>query len=344
MAAESGDAASPLIRALEEAPHGFAFFQAVRLLEARLPGAPRLGEAGPAGEEAVRLRPASELAFPAADVAAVARREGGMGPPYALVTAILGLYGAGSPLPAYYSEEILRAEAAGEDDPVRLFLDVLNHRLLSLLYAAWAKYRWEFRFAADASDRVSRQVLGLAGLPDAATREAVGLPPARLLRYAGVLLQRPRGASLVAGAVSDYFEDVPVRVRECVPRWVRLAPEDRLRLGRASSRLGEETVLGSAVPDRGGKCRIEVGPLDLERYRAFLPGGRFWEPLGRLVRLLLADPLEWDLELGLRGEEVPPLRLVSGEGAVRLGRTSWLQGEAAAEDRRELFEAPPRAA
>lgn len=342
MAAESGDAAPALIRALEEAPHGFSFFQAVRLLERSRPGAARVGAAGPVEQEAVRLRPSSALAFPAADVSAVERIEGEPGPRWRLSTALLGLYGAASPLPAHYSEDVLRAEAAGDDDPGRLFLDVPNHRLLSLLYAAWAKYRWEFTYEAGATDRTSRQVLGFAGVAEEAAREAAGLPPARLLRYAGVLLQRPRGATLVAGAVSDYFGGVPARVEQCVPRWVRLRPEERLRLG--ASRLGEDGVLGGAVPDRGGKCRLEIGPLDLEDFDAFLPGGSAWRPLGRLVPLLLDDPLEWDLRLSLRGRAVPPLRLVTGEGAVRLGRTSWLGGDGAAGERSEIFEAPPRAA
>jgi type VI secretion system protein ImpH len=340
MASEGGETSHPLVRALEEEPAGFTFFQAIRLLEQAHPETVPLGESGPASREVVRLRPTSSLAFPTSDLSAVTCRRSGE-PPYEIETPIFGLYGPSSPLPAFYSEDILKRELLGESDPVRMFLDVLNHRLLALLFRAWSKYRWEFTFQAGAIDRTSQYLLGLVGLATEGLRERVGLPAGRLLRYAGFVSQRPRGAVFLGGVLSDYFDNVPAEVEPCVLRWVEISVEDQNRIGIASSTLGADLLIGKSAPDRTGKCRIRLGPMSRARYEQFLPGGSLSLTLGALVRFLLPDPLVYDLRLVLKGSEVPMLRVSGGSDAARLGLTSWVRHDLTSPDASELFPAPP---
>ncbi len=339
MAGPGGETVHPLIRALEEEPGGFSFFQAVRLLHQAQPDAVSVGGLGPPAREAVRLRPSSSLAFSAASVTGCASRPGG-GPRYRLTTPVLGLYGANGPLPSFYSEEIVQRETVEEDDPVRLFLDVLNHRLLSLLYRAWSKYRWAFTFEPGARDPISGHLLDLLGVGGEALRATVGVPAARLLRYAGVITQRPRSATAIAGALSDWLGGVPVRVEQCVLRWVTLEPAQRTKLGLANATLGEDTMLGERVRDRAGKCRVVVGPLGLPAYLAFLPSAPERPPFDALLRFLLPDPWACELRPLLAASEVPELRLSAGPEAARLGWTSWLRRDPAAGDKGELFALP----
>jgi type VI secretion system protein ImpH len=340
MASEGGETSHPLIRALEEEPYGFTFFQAIRMLEQAHPDTVPVGEAGPASAEVVRLRPTSSLDFPTADVTWVNRRSG-EGPPFELETPIFGLYGPTSPLPSFYSEDILRRELLGESDPVRLFLDVMNHRLLALLYRAWSKYRWQFTFQPGATDRTSSYLFGLVGLATDGLRERVGLPAGRLLRYAGFLSQKPRGAVFLAGVVSDYFDNVPAVLEQCVLRWVDVPVEDQNRIGAANTTLSRDLIVGERVRDRTGKCRLALGPMEYAQYDAFLPSGRFHEPLGSLVRFLLPDPLVWDLRLVIKGTEVPMFRVSMGQEAARLGWTSWVRHDLVSPDEGEIFPAPP---
>jgi type VI secretion system protein ImpH len=337
MAPPGGEAAPDLIRELEREPHGFSFFQAMRLLEQASPGAVRVGQLGPVAQESVRLRPSTSLGFQAADVTEIARRDGDP-PRWELTTTVLGLYGANSPLPSFYSEAILRAEIALDDDPARVFMDVINHRVLSLLYAAWSKYRWEFTFEPVAVDRTSQRLLGLLGLATDGLREAIGLPASRLLRYAGTLSLRPRGAAAIGGVISDFFGGVPARVEQCIARWVRIEGPDQNRAGVLNCTLGSDLTLGESVHDFMGKCRIEIGPMDLSTFELFLPEGPYSGDLAALVAIVLQDPLAWDLRL--RGEEVPMLALRGDGSAARLGWTSWLRSEPESPDRGELFYAP----
>jgi type VI secretion system protein ImpH len=342
VAGEDRRADHPLIRRLEREARQFSFFQAVRLLQRASAEAVPVGYRGPANAEAVRLRPTSSMAFQSADVLRVERREAD-GPAHKLTCTLVGLYGASSGLPAYYSEDILGYETqnAPDLDPARLFLDVLNHRLLSLLYRSWEKYRWAFRFEADAADQISREMLALLGIGTEAVERAVGVPAARLLRYAGFITQRPKGAVSLAGVLSDYFGGPQVQISECVLRWVTLPERDRCRLGQSNSTLSSDLVLGESVQDEGGKFRIHLGPFEADpRFESFLPDTQNAADLGALVRLLVPDPLDYDVELRIRGPHVPEPRIASDDSAARLGWTCWLLSESAL-DKTEIFPAPP---
>ena len=105
----------------------FSFFQLVRLLERGARPATRVGHEGPAAGEALRFRPDTSLAFPASDVTDLSVIEGAgtTRARFRLTTTFLGLYGATSPLPSFYGEDILRADE--DNDRVRAFLDIFHH-------------------------------------------------------------------------------------------------------------------------------------------------------------------------------------------------------------------------
>ena len=41
-----------------------------------------------------------------------------------------------------------------------------------------------------------------------------------------------------------------------------------------STQVGSGAVVGDAVWDRQGRVRVRIGPVSLEQYNDFLPGGR----------------------------------------------------------------------
>jgi type VI secretion system protein ImpH len=120
--------------------------------------------------------------------------------------------------------------------------------------------------------------------------------------------------------LEDYF-GVPVRVREFVGHWMTLGPGERTRLSQPGAQLGAGAVLGGAVWDRQHKFRLEIGPLTLKQYEAFLPGERQTEALAAWVRMYTCMEFEWDVRLQLEAGEVPALTL--GRSG-RLGWTTWL--------------------
>jgi type VI secretion system protein ImpH len=76
--------------------------------------------------------------------------------------------------------------------------------------------------------------------------------------------------------------------------------------------------------------------MSLKEFMRFLPTGRTMAQVRELVRLYLVDELEFDIEVWLRGDEVPPAQMGAGAGAM-LGWTTWpLTG--ASPDRAVVFQ------
>ncbi|MGQ9366155.1 type VI secretion system baseplate subunit TssG [Azospirillum sp. ST 5-10] len=310
--------------ALAEEPERFAFFQAVRLLERALPAAAPVGGLGPAEEEGVRFRAAATLGFPTADVLALeaGRHAGGDDPLWRMTVSFLGLYGPASPLPPHYTENLLRG---GEDEAQNVldFLDLFNHRFVALFYRAWLKYRHALRYEPGATDEPSRQLLALAGLGDPAVRADDGLDWPRLLPLVGLLALRRRSAATAERILAAYFEGVPVRIEQWVPRRAPVLREQQACLGRHACTLGADTVAGRSVRDLCGRFRVVLGPLDRATFDSFLPGTPRHGALCRLIRLVADDHLTADVALVLDRGEAPEARLGSRVNG-RLGLGTWL--------------------
>jgi type VI secretion system protein ImpH len=316
----------------------FDFFQLVHLLETWQQGS-RIGGAGPYRAEALRLHPDDALAFSPADVRRVEEpdeEERRRGEPWShrVTVNFMGLYGVASPSPVYLSELIGFTDVDAAE--LKDFLDLFNHRLLSLFYRAWLKYRYPYRYEAGARDEVSGYLLSLIGLGDPAVRRRTGLPEAKLLRYLGLLALRTRPPVGLELLVADYLR-VATKVEQRVLRWVAIPKERRNRIGTANCRLGVDLSVGERVPDRAGKFRLSLGPLHLAEYVALLPGTTRFATACALARLWAGERFDHDVELILRREEVPELQLAPAAPA-RLGWTSWVtSGPGVAEDPRVVL-------
>lgn len=167
------------------------------------------------------------------------------------------------------------------------------------------------------------QLFALVGLSGEAIRSAPELNWKRLLPYLGLLSLRAHSAALIESVLRYYFKHAELNIEQCLERRVEILGEQRNRLGLANSQLGESLVLGERVRDRGGKFRIHIRQLDWNRFHEFLPIGSGYQPLCALVRFTLRDPLDYDLRLELRPDEIRELR-IGADNNCRLGWTSWL--------------------
>jgi type VI secretion system protein ImpH len=305
--------------------HGrqFDFYQAVRVLLALQPDATTPGQNGQISREAIRFRANASLGFPASDVESVERETttGSALPPYAMTVNFLGLIGPASPLPAYYTEEVIRADP--DAAMAQHFLDMFHHRFTSFVYRSWEKYRYIQQYRPGARDAFSNRMFALIGLGHRQLRQEGKLEWARLLPYLGLLGMKVRSASLLSSVVSHYFGGVPVSVQEYVRQKTAIDPMQRNSLGVANCALGVNGMLGEKVYDVNTKFRLRLGALDFDAYSEFLPNGSDYAALRELVRFTLIDPFEYDVELLLRAENVPSTTLAV-DNPCRLGHSTWL--------------------
>jgi type VI secretion system protein ImpH len=339
MPSETWTEDNPFVELVLRRSREFDFFQLLHLIERLERDAAPIGHQGPAGDEPVRLRPALNLAFPCGDLGE-ARWLDNLGNGHLQVTTtFLGLYGSDSPLPAHFTEALLRER--DEDQRVRQFIDLFHHRLLSLLYRVWKKYRYYVTFKTDGSDPISQVVRGFLGIGTPHLDESLELSPLRLFRYVGLLSQRPRSAAGLIGQLADFFDGIDFDMEQCVGRWIWIQPNDRNSLGVEKCQLGENFLLGERIFDRSGKFRVKVGPVGFDDYARFLPTGSAAAELAEIVSFYCEDPLEHDIEVTLRGEEVPETPLGEPGLLGRLSWTTWLKSQPS-EDKSVIFSAAPR--
>ena len=321
MASEAGRPIAGLRDQLEDSPEQFSLFQALRLLEFSQEGAPPIGLRGPFEREAVRLRSDPSLSFPKSSVVAVERetnptngRERAV-----LTTPILGLYGPDSPLAEHVTEDILHERE--DETAVRDFLDIINHRLMGLLYRSWSHYRLYVQCRQWGEDSLSRQ---LEALIDLKGQQPEALGDESLMPVMGLLMQRPRSASGLETLLGYFFPGVRMRIKQCIPRTVLVASEQRSALGAANASLGKNTFMGQKVFDTTGKFRVVVELSGNSQLGDFQAGGASYARLAALTDLWCQDALDWELELILREQDVTLASISSLSPTTRLGVNSWL--------------------
>jgi type VI secretion system protein ImpH len=348
---ELPDTAPPAER-LFAAPQQFDFFQAVRLLEALQPGRRGVGSDASPRDEIVRFEAALGAAFPASSIAdlAPARDDDDQRRAPRMSVAFMGLTGPSGVLPAHYTELLWRLQRdvrTPEKEAVRAWFDLFNHRLVSLFHRAWEKYRpfvayQRGEYREPAPDTFTQGLLSLAGIPRERDRPDPHAPsrayrlPRALLRYAGLLAQRPRNVANLNTLLNDFFA-LPIEIVQFQGEWIALACDQQMQLG-LSGVLGCDAVVGPRVWHRQGKIRLRIGPLSREQFERLLPQGdpsREEEPrlgeIAAVTRFYLGPAIDFDLQLVLRGEDVPMAHLGNAP-ASRLGWNAWLPG-ASAHDR-----------
>src|SRR4051812_40371430 len=140
MASAGGRADPSLEQTLFEEPYRFDFFQAIRLLERLRPELATVGREGPPVREIVRFLAHLSLKFPPSPIHQLERREQASVAP-AMTVNFLGLTGPSGVLPHVYTELMMERVRHGDRSLVD-FLDLFNHRLISLFYRAWEKHHF----------------------------------------------------------------------------------------------------------------------------------------------------------------------------------------------------------
>jgi type VI secretion system protein ImpH len=337
---------------LRDDPYGYDFFQAVRLLQLMDPEAAEVGHAGPVDAEAVRFRALASTSFPPSMIADLRSPPDNPKAAPTMTVSFLGLIGPKGVLPQHYTELVMRQELSKDRDKgaLRAWFDLFNHRLIGLFYRAWEKYRFFIGYerAQRSSSRakepdtfttalLSLIGLGTRGLSDRlkVASEIEDTQQARiddfsLLHFAGLLSHRPRNAIGLSAILREYFVQ-SASVRQFQGQWLELEPASQSRLGggvESRNALGWNVVAGSRVWERRSKVRIILGPLSYQDFRLFLPNpsrpGSFFA-LSHLVRFYLGPDLDFDVQLLLKGQDVPPCQLTgNGDNGAILGWNSWI--------------------
>ncbi len=330
MADDAGHPGADLMAAPETTPDTEAliaemdFFRMLALLER---DGHRFGRSGGPDREPARLGQSVRLAFATQDVAQLNKRPGSEVPEVAV--NVLGLLGPEGPMPLHITRWVMERMSnrwfAGDnasalaDTSFLDFVNMLQHRMLALYWRAWAEARPEIQLAHDDGGRVSAMLRAFAGLgmPGSATSD--GRIDDAKLHHATNLVQDRNDPERLVSFLSTVI-DAPVTLQEFVGHWMELPERLQTRLGVQHCGLGTGAVAGARSFDRQSRAELQVGPLSVEKFRAFLSDSALWDRLRHAIIAAAGKELEFDLRLILRASDVPAARI----GEAVLGRTAWV--------------------
>ena len=319
---------------LQEKPYGFSLFAALRLLEQSFAQQPRLGESRKAMDDLVRLGQLPHLSFAPSVVASVVPNDDGQ---LRLEQYGFGVFGPNGALPLHLTELAYERRRHKEDGTIVDFLNLFQHRLISLFYRAWADGEPTVNLDRPDTDRFRAYVGALFGVGVESAFDLDGVPDYAKLSRAGRFTQQTRSADGLEAILADYF-DIPVEVRQFAGAWLDIPTDLHCRLGE--QQLGLSTTLGATTWQCQHKFEIVLGPLPGADFSNFLPGARGLTELHSLVRLYTNDEWAWQVRLLMRdADNIRGMRLGHGPDvgttvdSNRLGWTTWLSARrAGAED------------
>lgn len=303
----------------------FSYYRLLYLLERLYPDAPPLGFTGPAAKERIRLRGNPGLMFAASDVVALERKKFPDNRDRVQVdTTFMALYGTTSPLPAHFIEDITLSVHQGGPQPVREMFDVIHHRLMSLLFRSWTKYRQSVGYLKQGRDAFTRRMFCAVGV-DGFADQKTELNPFYMLRFAPLLACKSRSARGLKVVLNELLGDIGVDVEQFVGAWTKIERPLRNKLGTANHQLGESLTIGKYVYDGSGRFKIELGPLQYDDYLSFLPGGHRRPFLQQVINTFTPGIHDVMLELNVDLDAAPRFQLGSPRAST-IARTCWLGG------------------
>jgi len=303
------------IKHLQAEPWRYGFLTLLR----RIGADPRIDPPGTARRpqaEPFRLGQQPSLAFAPREIAGVSEANGRL----KVRLFGLGTLGPNGPLPIHVTEIARDRVESRRDATLVNFLDIFHHRYLTLLYRAWASAQATVGLDRPGDEHFSFYIASLTG-QDISEISHRPLPEHARLAASAHLVREARNPDGLRMTLERYF-GVPVTIEEHVFHWIELDPADCSYLGRPGTAATMGNALpGTRVPDRQGKFRIVMGPLDLEQYLRFTPQGADLPKLIEWVRAFVGYEFVWELELRITAPSATPA--VMG-GEQRLGWSGWL--------------------
>jgi len=286
-----------------------------------------LGEDGLPSHELLRFKSNNHLAFPGGAVEALRHYltddSEPLGERHEVIVNFMGLTGPSGVLPQHYTRLVME-RLKQRDTALADFFDLFNHRLISLFYRSWVKYRFPVQYENHAQkqqqDPFTRALKSVSGLYANQEHNAQ-------LYYSGHFSRANKSSTNLGHLLQDFL-DMPVTIRSFIGQWLPIKDRDRAVLGSGplgrNHKLGYGVLLGKRCWDIQTKVNIEIGPVNYETYQTLLPSGRRFNELKSLINNYVPVHLAVDL-IFLVTDSVNNSQPLSG--GLRLSQNTWLQGE-----------------
>ncbi len=295
--------------------HKEGFSSLIRYLEANAPLSPKVGYSLSPKQDFARFGQQPLLHFyPAAFYNAKFSKEVGE---YKLTNSYFGMLGINGPLPTHLTEHAIERSYKSNDHTFSHFLDIFNHRFISLFYRAWADAEPSVSHDRPKDDKFISRLCSISGNSIESDK---GSSTKQINQYlSGLLSHKNHSAKVLIQALSQYLK-VKVDIEEFVGKWLEISQDEQLKLGHMNSTLGL-TTLGSRIYQRMYNFDILIGPISFSTYSKFLVDRNKINEIIRLTRQIVGNEYDFAIRIYLDSNQTKPSRL----GSSMLGQTSWCQ-------------------
>ncbi|MBC8440590.1 MAG: type VI secretion system baseplate subunit TssG [Deltaproteobacteria bacterium] len=325
MAAEDREHKFEIIEKLIAKSSSFSFAQAVRLLLHHV-SLNRKNDFSRNDflDNQIRIRPELSLRFPGTDITQI-EKIGDEPIQYLITATFLGLYGTSSPLPTFYTEDLIE-EFNNDKSIKRDFIDILNYSIYPIFFKIWSKYRLFYKICEENDETVINMIYCLLGLENKQLREQI-YNTEKYFRYAGLTIQFPRSAEGLISIIEDCFNlKNQIKINQCVLRKVSIPDDQHSLLGISSCTLGQDSVIGYVINDITGKFQMVIKDANADILHLFLPDQQLFLELKQMVDFYVNQPLEWELVIELEGKNIQTAQPGNKKWS-NLGWNTWLVSE-----------------
>lgn len=311
---------------LKESLDDYDFISCLRLIECERTDKPRQGHAARPADEIVRLSQKPATGFQGRSLDSMEERTGHHD--YQLFCNFFGLLGTNGALPLHLTEYADQRARHHQDPTFAAFVDMFNHRMLSLFYRASAEFDPAINFDRPDDNGLERIVAAFGGYFSSAARNRDEIPDYIKFFNAAWMGGQTKSPDGIVALLEQYFT-LPVKVDEFTGDWLTLPESATTMIGRSSqvASLGVSTYLGRRAWSVGHKFTVIIGPLLWGDYLSFKPGGRRARELFQLMKNYVGDEWDWDVKLAIAEGEI---RGCSLNRQAALGFNSFLGGKGAA--------------
>lgn len=290
------------------------FFWLIRLLENQNRDLPRIGYAGAPALEPVRFGQIPALSYNDRKIHSITKSAPAGQEVLNITVTFFGLSGPNGPLPLEITDYIYHRSLNNTDPVIRRFLDIINHRFLTLYCRAFSMYEVSMAF-----DRKNSVLLNtFLSLNHLVSRIKTALPPSAPLSRSVIMIRESRGKNGLESLLKNHFGN-RIRVRDFIEKSHPIPREVRMKLGDPdTSVLGLNAQIGTRYRTITQDLCIEIGPLSYRESFLYMPDSQYFREMHELIGMYLKKHLSVSLELHIDSGTIPGLRL-DGSRALGLG-------------------------
>ena len=327
-------------------PARYQFLQAVRLLQLADSARQHSGQAKsmevaqytPPSKEFIRFLTNQNLSFAPAEISAIfpptLKNKSESHDQWQMMVSFMGLTGMNGTLPYHYSEAILQ-QLKSKSYSFRDFLELFNHRTVSLFYRASTKYHLPILYEKsklgvlkNTRDDFTQALLSIIGLGTKDLTQRLLTNDEALIHYSGLFSQSVRPTSGLVRMLSEHF-GYRITIDDFKGQWQQLLPDLTSRLTSkqyprgCNVQLGHDAKLGSKGWFMQGKFVLNIGPLNLDQFNTLAPGSRKLAALKELVRFYVGIEHDFDINITLRRAHSNRKLVLGKDNRPILGWNSW---------------------